>query len=610
MSKNILNKKLYIELFILLSLLKKYLFQKPDINNEKLKLIFTAKNFGYDLTNPNDDFFLDICQSFNYHKKDVSLDYKRKYFFFPENKDIAYNFIHPKRNSTHLCFWEFFDISIIYKNIAFLILISSFFIQIGILLFTLMIEIDQSFNNIPSKKIELQQKYKFFCFRKNNKNKKKKEKFSEFVPETSSSENKEIVVDSVCEFNLTNPETKKSNLDGHIQKKAKEEESSINSGKKMKDKTIKFSLTETTDQMGHNIPGSSNTAGFNEQKAEEAILDKNIDDLIKETKNNNEANDNIERKFDNYSFGNNKLDLIQRNNSNAIQDQIQQSDDKKKRREYIFKALNESKVKNKIKKLNNLNDSKEQNMPVKIASNESILYVREEYFYFGYLLARIEDKRSIFNIYCDLLEQCQIIFKMFFIPFNIYEDKKMQVLYYISKLQFYFLFNCLLINNNVINNIYDNKNFFINDLYRSFKATFYTYVIGLFLYGLTNIKKTLIKKIYKIYNMRITEPRIIYQISKAMNSLCFDHFYHKLLIFSFVMILDFFYIFYICFSFCAVYYCTQLYVLKGVILSIIISQISPFILCLLPSYLRKKSLIKKSEKLYRFAKLVEFFFIA
>ena len=177
MSKNILNKKLYIELFILLSLLKKYLFQKPDINNEKLKLIFTAKNFGYDLTNPNDDFFLDICQSFNYHKKDVSLDYKRKYFFFPKNKDITYNFIHPKRNSTHLCFWEFFDISIIYKNIAFLILIPLFFIQIGILLFTLMIEIDQSFNNIPSKKIELQQKYKFFCFRKNNKNKKKQKIF-------------------------------------------------------------------------------------------------------------------------------------------------------------------------------------------------------------------------------------------------------------------------------------------------------------------------------------------------------------------------------------------------------------------------------------------------
>jgi hypothetical protein len=57
MSKNILNKKLYIELFILLSLLKEYLFQKRDIINDKSYLVITARKYGYDLTNPNDNFF-------------------------------------------------------------------------------------------------------------------------------------------------------------------------------------------------------------------------------------------------------------------------------------------------------------------------------------------------------------------------------------------------------------------------------------------------------------------------------------------------------------------------------------------------------------------------
>ena len=608
MSKNILNKKLYIELFILLSLLKEYLFQKRDIINDKSYLVITARKYGYDLTNPNDNFFLDICESFNYNKKDVSLEYKRKYFFFPENKDITYNFIHPKRNSTHLCFNELFDISILYKNIAFLILFPTFLLQALYLSLTFVIERDQCFSNVPSKKIELQQKYKYFCFREKNKNKKKVENFSEFVPEVNSLEKNESVTDTLSNLKAFELEIKSSNLDEHIKEKTTEKENSENSGKNIIDKTIKISLIDANDQIDHNMISSSITAGFDcgEQKNEEIIKDKNIDDLIEEAKKNNESNSNIEKKFDNYSFGNNNANFFQKKKSNEIQEQIQKSDDNK-RREYIYKALNESKDNNKNKKGNQLNNS---NLKLKITSTESIQYIREEYFYFGYLLARINDKRSIFNIYCDLLEQCQIIFKMFFIPFNIYEDKRLQILYYISKLQFHFLFNCLLINNNVINNIFDNKNCFINDLYRSLKAAFYTYVVGLFLYDFTNIKKTLIKRRYKINNMRITEPRINFEVFKVTYSLCLEQFNHKLLFFSFAIFFNYLFILYICFSFCAVYSYTQFYALKGFILSIIISQISPFALCWVPSYLRKKSLNRKNENLFRLTKLVEFFFIA
>ena len=39
---------------------------------------------------------------------------------------------------------------------------------------------------------------------------------------------------------------------------------------------------------------------------------------------------------------------------------------------------------------------------------DKITYSKEEYFYFGYALASLMDNRNIFQIYLDLLNQCQI----------------------------------------------------------------------------------------------------------------------------------------------------------------------------------------------------------
>ena len=60
--------------------------------------------------------------------------------------------------------------------------------------------------------------------------------------------------------------------------------------------------------------------------------------------------------------------FFKKKKSNEIQEQIQKSDDNK-RREYIYKALNESKDNNKNKKGNQLNNS---NLKLKITSTESI----------------------------------------------------------------------------------------------------------------------------------------------------------------------------------------------------------------------------------------------
>ena len=183
------------------------------------------------------------------------------------------------------------------------------------------------------------------------------------------------------------------------------------------------------------------------------------------------------------------------------------------------------------------------------------------------------------------------------------------MIYYALKLELYFLFNCLLIKDYVINNIYDNKNCLIDDIYRSFLACIYTYCAGLFLYYLSNIKKTLIKRRYKLENMRILEQRLNLEIYKVTYSICMDYLFNKLIIFSFMVLSIFLYSFYICFSFCAVYKNTQIYILKGVIFSVIVSLISPFVFCWIPSYLRQVSISSKDEKLYSFVKLIEYLFI-
>ena len=256
---------------------------------------------------------------------------------------------------------------------------------------------------------------------------------------------------------------------------------------------------------------------------------------------------------------------------------------------------------------NNINS--DSPITISLPKNMEKIYTREEYFYFGYLLARIEDKRSIFKIYMDLLEQCQIIFKFFYVPMNIYEDRKLQVVYYLMKFNLYFLFNSLLIKSSIINDIYDNKNSFINDFYRSLKATVCTYIIGLFLYYLTNIKQVMIRRRYKLINIKINDSRLNGEVVKFSMNFCLILLHNKLTLLFIVFFILFIYSSYITFSFCSVYTHTQLLLLKCVILSITISQITPLILCWIPAILRKLALKKKKVRLYDITKFVELFYI-
>ena len=591
-----INKINLIRIFLLFSILKEFLLQN---------LILQAKNYGYDLTNPNDIFFNDICEIFSYKNKDVTLDYKKKYFYYSKIRNKEPNFPNPIRNNTYSCFFIYLNTRNILQNLSFYYIFLLFLFQIFLLLFVIYITKDHSFYNTPINKMEIKKKFKCYCFlcnkKKNNIMKNKNNlNFSEFVPEIKSEE-KNPYNETESGSSIITDETNSDYLNKKSDSKKKINKVEIDCMDKINNKTI----------------DSQNTADFYKNKNGKNEKEKNENLIEEEIINKKKKRDTIsenELKVENLSFGKNSKIKV---NFNMKKNDIEYTKEEKniknedllKRTELIYNSFNSMKNKN-----NNSNNNINKNNNLIFSHNNKkysskIKYTREEYFYFGYLLARIEDKRSIFEIYLDLLEQCQIIFKFCFTPFNIYEDFKLQLIYYSIKIQLYIFFNCLLIKSNIINNIYDNKNYFTDDLNRSILSSFYTYCIGLLLYNLTNIKLTLIKRRYKLENLRITEQRLNLEIYKVTYFMCLDYLINKLIILLILLILVFIISFYICFSFCCVYIKTQIYVLKGLGLSIIISQISPFIFCWIPSFLRKTSLTLKKEKLFNLSKIIEKLFI-
>ena len=619
MKKNYFSKINLLKLFFLMNILKSNLFHDKS-SSEISRIILTASNFGYDLTNPNDEFYIDICIAFSDNKKDVTLDYRRKYFFFPKYNDSKNKFIYPRRNDTKSCFFMYFEIKNFFSNLAFYIIFPLFLFQFIMVLIGLIITLDKVFYNTPAKKMELQKSFKCCLFKyKKNINKNNNNTFSEFIPDTLNTQ-QIILKDDNFNEREQNMKIKDKNLMNNQEKEndIKIPSKNCSNSQESLNKTIKYSISNTTEivKKKSSILQSNGTAQFNNSIILDEEKEKNKNDK------ENIENNNIKEKM-NISVGEDDFDILSFGMSNTFQ-QNTNKDEKKipnskdsniihkkeenlKKTQIIYNTLNkENKINNVIKKSNYIPSFKDPNKKVAI----NIIYIREEYFYFGYLLARIQDKRTLLEIYCDLLEQCHFIFKIFFTPFNIFEDYKIQLAYYALKVELYFYFNCILINNNVINNIYDNKNNFSCEFYRSIISCIFTYIISIFIYKISNIKKILITRRYKLENLGFFVQRTISEISKLTYKMGMDILFTKLILFIIIILFIFLYSFYTCYSFCSVYIYTQIYILKGVLFSIIISLISPFIFCWIPSYARIIAISKKSERLYKIAKNIEFLFVA
>ena len=571
---------------LFLSLLKYMIFQIDKLN--KFDIIVKAKNnYGYDLTNPEDDFFHDICLNFRYIKKDITLDYRRAYYFFPNNKISSSSkttgiitFQRPIRNNSNECFDTNYPFNKLYTNIVFLCFIPIFFIQFTLLIVVLFLKIKDSMENTPLKKLNDEKGIKNKkVFVDNNNNITYKQFISEIYQNNTNNRLETIKEDEIIPKN-------EKNMDLSEQK-----------------------LNRQNQDININI--------LKENSSDPFFKENQIENGEKDSDQNEVPSLAVEKSKDNYTFGVqydkgfkfSSSASIEEDKKNENENIPEKKEDKMKRIQYVYEQINPN-----LKKINRkVNNDINADTPITFGTRKKIekFYVREEYFYFGYLLARMEDKRTLFQIYIDLLEQCQLFFKFLYSPFNIYEDRKLQVLYYLIKINIYFFVNCILIKSSVINDIYDNRNHFIDDLKRSLIATIITYAISSVLYCFTNIKRLLIRRRYKLMNLKISECeyRLNLEINKFTMDFCLSFFFNKLLILLFIFSIIFFYSSYVCFSFCNVYYYTQFVLAKCVLLSILISQNTPIVACWIPAYLRRLALKKKKANLYEFCKVLELLFI-
>ena len=564
-------------------------------------LLINAREFNINLSNENDPFFHDICVNLNkLVDKDITLDYRRKYYFYKKYANKQINFQRPLRNNSNDCFMINNSFEATFSNLG-MIIVGIVSVQIILIFMILIKKFSCSFNNTPNEKLLLL----------NKKNKKTKNIKNE------NNNNTIKINNGTNSYSKFTAEVKKEENDNNYD----------NTDMAMVDTKIMDSTNPMNkiEENNNNENGKQNSV---EEENEEKIDSKLEMNSIKEIKKSDRKDQNNldeidipkEKSQENYTFGfnfgtkiiigNNNMNNINSKQKEEKENSKENKEDKIKRIRQIYDEINPSKKKEENVNKNITNNSINNETAV-FAPPKQIkkLYVREEYFYFKYLLARIEDKRSVFQIYIDLLEYNQIIFKLYPNSFNIYEEKKIQILYYLTKIEIYFLINCLLIKSSDINDIYDNKSTILSKFIKSLKSTIITYFISLFLYKLTNIKKVLIKRRYKLINLKVSNSIIKEEISKLTRTICEKFLYNKFIVFIIFIALFVSYSFYITFSFCKTYPNSQLILLECVAFNILISQLSPFIACWIPAFLRRKAIDLKEVTLYDLVKFIEFFFV-
>ena len=564
-------------------------------------LLINAREFKINLSDENDPFFHDICVNLNkLVDKDITLDYRRKYYFYKKYANKQINFQRPLRNNSNDCFMINNSFEATFSNLG-MIIVGIVSVQIILIFMILIKKFSCSFNNTPNEKL----------LQINKKNKKTKNIKNE------NNNNTIKINNGTNSYSKFTAEVKKEENDNNYD----------NTDMAMVDTKIMDSTNPMNkiEENNNNENGKQNSV---EEENEEKIDSKLEMNSIKEIKKSDRKDQNNldeidipkEKSQENYTFGfnfgtkiiigNNNMNNINSKQKEEKENSKENKEDKIKRIRQIYDEINPSKKKEENVNKNITNNSINNEIAV-FAPPQQIkkLYVREEYFYFKYLLARIEDKRSVFQIYMDLLEYNQIIFKLYPNSFNIYEDKKIQILYYLTKIEIYFLINCLLIKSSDINDIYDNKSTILSKFIKSLKSTIITYFISLFLYKLTNIKKVLIKRRYKLINLKVSNSIIKEEISKLTRTICEKFLYNKFIVFIIFIALFVSYSFYITFSFCKTYPNSQLILLECVAFNILLSQLSPFIACWIPAFLRRKAIDLKEVTLYDLVKFIEFFFV-
>ena len=513
-----------------------HIIKKTNSKNTT-QLIKMASKQGYNITNPKDRFFNDLCSPFTSEKeKDVSLEYRRKYYYFPKGKINSTNdqnldtiFKKPFRNSIYKCIFikRKFNIKIVY--LCFLVFIPVFILQHALLGITVWEDYAYSLMYTPVRKSRL--------LSKNKKNKDENSNINENL--SSEDSNRGIKATSKEDLKISNQVNFNVQRDFNF---AKCDFPSF--GPNIK---CKIDIKEQNNE----IPNQENKKNDEDQKSND----------------NNENTENSENSETSYAVG----DIA----------------------DFIYEKIN----KNSFKSLINVN----------IKPSKKII-VSEEYFYFSFNDACNSDNRDIFQIYKDLLEQCQIYFKLNSIM-NIYEDKAYIIVYYCFKIYLHFLLHVLFFKMSYINYIYDNIYKIFSMIFKSLFLTLIVTIVSDIAYSFTNAKQLAIKIGLKIMDLKVRDEKFIHGVLDLKNKILLSILFFKTVGLYIICIVFFIISFTLYYIFCNVYPNTKVFIFGLVILNIFISQTSPFILCWIPAYIRSKALRKKNEKLYYLCTLIETLFI-
>ena len=141
-----------LKFLLTISLLKIVFLQTEE------EIIDEARKYGYDLTNPEDLFFHDICLRFDYIKKDLTLEYRRNFYFFPEDKKEIITFQRPKRDNIKDCFSKSSTFSSIFLNYSIYFFFPIIMLQVLLMLSSLLWSYKDSTKNTPYLKLKHQKK--------------------------------------------------------------------------------------------------------------------------------------------------------------------------------------------------------------------------------------------------------------------------------------------------------------------------------------------------------------------------------------------------------------------------------------------------------------------
>jgi len=263
-----------------------------------------------------------------------------------------------------------------------------------------------------------------------------------------------------------------------------------------------------------------------------------------------------------------------------------------------FKTSNETKDDLKINDNNYIINDKNKNKDTKNENDHDIKYYDYEINSIPYQEAINIDKRTYFQYYKSLIKKNHI-FIFSFNPNNDYNLYIIRICLFFFYLALNVVINALFFNDSMIHRIYIDQgkyNFFC-----FLPKLIYTIIISSIIIKFTRqlfLTQMDILGIKNEKNKNNLNARVITVIRCIIIKIvCF-------FIFIFLFLLLFW--FYLS-SFCFVYKNTQIYLIKNVLISISISLIYPFIICLIPGIFRFLSLKMAGECFYNISQILQLF---